>query len=109
MNCHIQLGRVDLGEGWTGVCTPVGLGQNGSAKISITIIAVNVHDYKYSTLKREIKRRINTNQKHSNKATHGELSLNKTLNLHYFILKINICCHFNFSKMYKWPDLHENE
>ena len=78
---------------------PVGLGQQGckggGAKISITIIAVNVH-YKYSTLKREIKRRLNTNQNHSNKATHRELSLNKTLNLHYFILKINICRHFNF-------------
>ena len=43
--------------------TPVGL---GGAKISITIIAVNVYNYKYSILKREIKRRLNTNQKHSN-------------------------------------------
>ena len=73
---------MDLGEGWTGVCTPVGLGQKGCkgggcAKISITIIAVNVHHYKYSTLKREIKRRLNTNQKHLNKATHRELSLTK--------------------------------
>ena len=94
-----------------GVRTPVGLGQQGckgGAKISITIIAVNVHHYKYSTLKREIKRRLTTNQKHSNKATHPELSL-KTLNLHYFILKVNSCRHFNFSKMYEWPDLHENE
>ena len=103
---------VDLGEGWTGVRTPVFLGQQrckGGAKISITVIAVNVHHYKYSTLKREIKRQLKANQKPSNKATHRELSLNKTLNLHYFILKINICCHFNFSKMYEWPDVNENE
>ena len=99
-NTHAIWTGVDLGEGWTGVRTPVGLGQQGckgGGKISITIIAVNVHHYKYSTLKTEIKRRLNTNQKHSNKATHRELSLNKTLNLHYFILKINICRPFNFS------------
>ena len=90
-------------------CWPWSTGVQGGAKISTTIIAVNVHHYKYSTLKREIKRQLNTNQKHSNKATHRELSLNKTLNLCYFILKINICRHFNFSKMYEWPDSNENE
>ena len=63
---------MDLGEGYTGMRTPVGLGQQGCKggggvqKISITIISVNAHYYKYSILKREIKRRLNTNQKHSN-------------------------------------------
>ena len=44
---------------WPRVC-------KGGVKISITIIAVNVHHYKYSILKREIKRRLNTNQKQFN-------------------------------------------
>ena len=60
---------VDLGEGCTGVCTPVGLGQQGCKgvqKISITIISVNARHYKYSILKRKIKRLLNTNQKYSN-------------------------------------------
>ena len=97
--------------------TPVGLGQQGCAPLLALVNrgargggCKSLYYYsKYSTLKREIKRRLNTNQKHSNKATHRELSLNKTLSLHYFILKINICRHFNFPKMYEWPDLHENE
>ena len=44
---------MDLGEGSTGVRTPVGLGQQGARgvqKISITIIAANAHHYKYSIL-----------------------------------------------------------
>ena len=66
---------VDLGEG---CCTPVGLGQQGCKgvqKISITIISVNARHYMYSILKREIKRWLNTNQKHSN--------INKKIVLYY--------------------------
>ena len=60
---------MDLGEGCTGVRTPVGLGQQGCKgvqKISITIISVNAHHYKISILERENKIWLNTNQKHSN-------------------------------------------
>ena len=55
--------------------TSVGLGQKGckegggGAKISITKFAVNVHHYKYSIFKGEIRRKLNwlnTNKKHSN-------------------------------------------
>ena len=81
--------------------SPVGLGQqgwNGRAKNSGTIIAVNVHHNKYSILKREIKKRLNTNQKHSNideelilsyKATRRGLSLYKTLTFASFYIKNN--------------------
>ena len=77
--------------------TPVGHGQQGckgDVKISITIIVVNVHHYKYSILKREIEKQLNTNKKHSNvdkelilsnKATRRGPSLNKFLNLYCFI------------------------
>ena len=76
--------------------TPVGLGQQGCKgvqEISITIITVNAHHYKYSILKREIKRRLNTNQKHSNinkeivlyyKATRRGLSLKMSMILLMF-------------------------
>ena len=62
-------------------------------KISITIIVVNVHHYRYSILKREIKRWLNTNQKHSNinkelilsyKATRRGLSLKMSMILAMF-------------------------
>ena len=49
--------------------------RGGGAKNSITILSVNAHHYKYSILKREIKRRLNTNQKHSN--------INKEIVLYY--------------------------
>ena len=69
---------VDLSEGCTRVCTPVGLDQQGCKgvqKISITIISVNAHHFKYSILKREIKRWLNINQKRSN--------INKEIVLYY--------------------------
>ena len=85
---------MDLGEGCTGVRTPVGVGQQGcKGGASIAIIAVNAHHYKYSILKREIKRRLNTNQKHSNinkeivlyyKATRRGLSLKMSMILSMF-------------------------
>ena len=55
-------------QGYTPLLALVNRGARGGGvqKISITIVAVNAHYYKYSILKREIKRQLNTNQKHSN-------------------------------------------
>ena len=66
---------MDLGEGCAPLLALVNRGARGVQKISITIISVNAHHYKYSILKREITRRINTNQKHSN--------INKEIVLYY--------------------------
>ena len=66
---------VDLGEGCTGVRTPVGLGQKGGAKNQYYYNLSNAHHCKYSILKREIKRQLNTKQKHSN--------INKEIVLYY--------------------------
>ena len=54
------------GRGGQGCAPLLALAKGGCAKFTVTIIAVNVHYYKYSILKREIKRRLNINQKHSN-------------------------------------------
>ena len=50
----------------SGVDFRVGVDSGAHPCWPITIIAVNVHHYKYSILKREIKRWLNTNKKHSN-------------------------------------------